>query len=58
MTTHLMAVKTRGNHTPENYRPTEDEPFMSNRQRAYFRSKLPSCYRPAGTKPSTTETVS
>ena len=40
MTTHLMAVKTRGNHTSENYRPTEDEPFMSNRQRAYFRSKL------------------
>ena len=33
-------VKPRGNHTPENYRPTEDEPFMSNRQRAYFRSKL------------------
>jgi DnaK suppressor protein len=40
MTTQLMAVKTRVNHTPENYRPTEDEPFMSNRQRAYFRSKL------------------
>ena len=40
MTTHLMAVKTRGNHTSENYRPTEDEPFMSNRQRAYFRGKL------------------
>jgi DnaK suppressor protein len=25
---------------PEDYRPTEDEPFMSNRQRAYFRRKL------------------
>jgi DnaK suppressor protein len=25
---------------PEDYRPTEDEPFMSDRQRAYFRRKL------------------
>ena len=25
---------------PENYRPSEDEPFMSNRQRVYFRRKL------------------
>ena len=25
---------------PEDYRPTEDEPFMNNRQRAYFRRKL------------------
>jgi DnaK suppressor protein len=25
---------------PEDYRPTEDEPFMSNCQRAYFRRKL------------------
>ena len=24
----------------EDYRPTEDEPFMSDRQRAYFRRKL------------------
>jgi DnaK suppressor protein len=40
MTTQLMAVKTRVNLIPEDYRPTEDEPFMSNRQRAYFRGKL------------------
>ncbi len=25
---------------PENYRPSEDEPFMNERQRAYFRHKL------------------
>jgi DnaK suppressor protein len=25
---------------PEDYRPSEDEPFMSNRQRVYFRRKL------------------
>ena len=25
---------------PEDYRPSEDEPFMSERQRAYFRRKL------------------
>ena len=25
---------------PEDYRPSEDEPFMSDRQRAYFRRKL------------------
>jgi DnaK suppressor protein len=25
---------------PENYRPSEDEPFMNERQRAYFRRKL------------------
>ncbi len=25
---------------PEDYRPREDEPFMSDRQRAYFRRKL------------------
>jgi DnaK suppressor protein len=25
---------------PADYRPSEDEPFMSDRQRAYFRSKL------------------
>jgi DnaK suppressor protein len=31
----------RANRTiSEDYRPTEDEPFMSNRQRAYFRRKL------------------
>ena len=43
MTMRLMAEKTlmRANRTiSEDYRPTEDEPFMSNRQRAYFRRKL------------------
>ena len=25
---------------PKDYRPTEDEPFMNERQRAYFRDKL------------------
>jgi DnaK suppressor protein len=25
---------------PEDYRPSEDEPFMNDRQRAYFRRKL------------------
>jgi DnaK suppressor protein len=25
---------------PDNYRPSEDEPFMNERQRAYFRRKL------------------
>ena len=43
MTMRLMVEKTlmRANRKiPEDYRPTEDEPFMSNRQRAYFRRKL------------------
>ena len=43
MTMRFMAEKTltRANRKiPEDYRPTEDEPFMSNRQRAYFRRKL------------------
>ena len=30
----------RNREFPEDYRPTEGEPFMSNRQRAYFRGKL------------------
>lgn len=29
-----------GIHLPPNYRPTEDEPFMSKRQKEYFRRKL------------------
>ena len=33
----LMRAKRK---IPEDYRPSEDEPFMSNRQRAYFRRKL------------------
>ena len=32
-----MRVKRK---IPEDYRPFEDEPFMSERQRAYFRRKL------------------
>jgi len=38
----LMEKTLIGAHRkfPEDYRPTEDEPFMSNRQRAYFRGKL------------------
>jgi DnaK suppressor protein len=46
-----LAVKTEGTPgkggtaastivLPENYRPSEDEPFMNERQRAYFRRKL------------------
>ena len=43
MTMRLMVERTlmRAHRKfPEDYRPTEDEPFMSNRQRAYFRGKL------------------
>jgi DnaK suppressor protein len=35
--TTLMRAKRK---IPEDYRPSEDEPFMSERQRAYFRRKL------------------
>ena len=38
-----MAEKTLMRNNPkirEEYRPTDDEPFMCSRQRAYFRSKL------------------
>ena len=43
MTMRLFAEPTsvRGDpKIPEDYRPSEDEPFMSDRQRAYFRRKL------------------
>ena len=43
MTMRLMAEKTlmrAHRKIPEEYRPNEDEPFMSHRQRAYFRRKL------------------
>ena len=43
MTMRLFAEPTsmRGDpKIPEDYRPSEDEPFMSYRQRAYFRRKL------------------
>ena len=36
--TLMRAVKKK--LISEDYRPTEDEPFMSDRQRAYFRRKL------------------
>jgi DnaK suppressor protein len=29
-----------GTDVPDAYRPTEDEPFMNERQRAYFKAKL------------------
>ena len=29
-----------GGDLPPDYRPSEDEPFMNERQRAYFRKKL------------------
>ena len=43
MTTQLMPERTRrqaGPKTPDDYRPTEDEPFMNTRQQTYFRAKL------------------
>src|SRR5271166_505428 len=33
-------VDMSGAEMPPNYRPSEDEPFMNERQRAYFREKL------------------
>ena len=38
--THVMTLKARVNYVPIDYRPTDDEPFMCSRQRAYFRGKL------------------
>jgi DnaK suppressor protein len=43
MTTQLMPERTHRKarpKTPHDYRPTEDEPFMNIRQRAYFLAKL------------------
>ncbi len=43
LTTALFAEQTSGRgdpKIPEGYRPSEDESFMSDRQRAYFRRKL------------------
>jgi DnaK suppressor protein len=43
MTMRLTVEKTlmqANRQIPEDYRPSEDEPFMSNRQRVYFRRKL------------------
>jgi len=46
MTEQMMRLEktlmraTKKKMISEDYRPTEDEPFMSDRQRAYFRRKL------------------
>ena len=43
MATQLMAKKSllrTSRAIREDYRPTDDEPFMCSRQRAYFRGKL------------------
>jgi DnaK suppressor protein len=36
----LMATAKKSTTIPEDYSPSEDEPFMNDRQRAYFRRKL------------------
>ena len=36
----ILMRATKKKMISEDYRPTEDEPFMSDRQRAYFRRKL------------------
>jgi DnaK suppressor protein len=36
----LMPAAARKKFVPEDYRPSESEPFMSEPQRAYFRRKL------------------
>ena len=43
MATQLMAKKSlvrTNREIREDYRPSDDEPFMCSRQRAYFRGKL------------------
>ena len=35
-----MATAKKSTTIPEDYSPSEDEPFMNDRQRAYFRRKL------------------
>ena len=35
-----MATANKSTTIPEGYSPSEDEPFMNDRQRAYFRQKL------------------
>ncbi len=35
-----LETTMRAKRIPEDYRPSDDEPFMSDRQRAYFRRKL------------------
>src|SRR5262249_16604939 len=36
----LQRIERVGDVLPANYRPSEDEPFMNERQREYFRRKL------------------
>jgi DnaK suppressor protein len=36
----LMATARKKKNLPEDYRPSDDEPFMNDQQRAYFRRKL------------------
>jgi DnaK suppressor protein len=36
----LMATAKKSTTIPEDYSPSDDEPFMNERQRAYFRRKL------------------
>jgi DnaK suppressor protein len=36
----LMATAKKSTTIPEDYSPSEEEPFMNDRQRAYFRRKL------------------
>ncbi len=38
--TRTKSARSSSIVVPPNYRPTEDEPFMNERQRAYFRQKL------------------
>lgn len=33
-------IAVKGSALPDGYRPSEDEPFMNERQRAYFRKRL------------------
>jgi RNA polymerase-binding transcription factor len=40
MRQEMTLMRAAKRKIPEDYRPSEDEPFMSERQRAYFRRKL------------------
>jgi DnaK suppressor protein len=40
MRLEMTLMRAAKKKIPADYRPTDDEPFMSDRQRAYFRSKL------------------
>ena len=43
--TRLSCGQQKRRHSSDDYRPSEDEPFMSERQRAYFRQKLVEFWR-------------